>query len=75
METNDLMDEVFNRRHTTQGMCDSDRNIMFDLAHESCEAHCEDCGQCVPHGVDPITIGEHDYCDDCGMYNAENVDG
>lgn len=41
-----------------RSMNDSDSNILAGLRHESCEGHCPECDQCIPHGEDP-TLCEH----------------
>ena len=67
MTMNDAMDEVFNRRHAPRGMDDSDRNIMSELRHEPCFAHCETCGACI-EATDAFSIedGTYNYfCEDC----------
>lgn len=54
-------------------LSDSDRNILRSLRHESCEAHCDECGQCDNRQVGPdrwvdveLTVVDGvTYCDDC----------
>jgi hypothetical protein len=59
---------------TANELCDSDKNIMADLQHESCNAHCDHCGRCDwepyngPNGTRPVPMGQYDtetLCTDC----------
>ena len=61
MTMNDQMDAVFTARYATQTLSDSDKNIMADLAHEACEAHCAECGVCI---FEP-SAAEGTVCVDC----------
>ena len=36
--------------------CDSDMNILDGLRHESCEAHCDECGTCDWENIGPTTV-------------------
>lgn len=56
--------------------CDSDMNILADLAHEHCAGHCWECEQClgdqgheVVEFITPPTVGERStvlsWCLDC----------
>ena len=65
MDMNDLCDRIMNERSAPRALDDSDRNILASLAHEPCEAHCVDCGGCVPYGDAYITINEDNYCQEC----------
>lgn len=80
MEMNDLCDRIMNERSAPRVWDDSDRNIMASLAHEACEAHCDDCGACVGEDAELVAIGpggekrrdvpytvvgDHNYCEEC----------
>ena len=56
-----------------QQLCDSDKNIMAGLEHESCETHCDHCGQCDWEYTGPMStrtvhmslFGNETLCNDC----------
>ena len=62
-------EEFYDKEHGTRtalapkGMSDSDRNIMASMAHEGCEAHCDDCGVCI-HDQPEKLHGEY-VCTQC----------
>lgn len=66
---------------TSRVLSDSDRNILADLAHEGCEAHCDDCGRCDweptgPTSTRPVpmtTVNGVTYCPDCVPLTADRA--
>lgn len=54
-------------------LSDSDSNILAELRHEGCEAHCDECGQCDwkhtgPMSTRPVpmsVINGRTLCEDC----------
>ena len=72
MRWEEFLDKENGTRNALLGpsMSDSDRNIMRELQHEPCEAHCEDCGACMME--DPRErADELVLCEDCQAEHDE----
>jgi hypothetical protein len=76
MDINERMDRVFDQRVASSGLSDSDRNIQAGLAHEACEAHCDNCLDCLADtSLSVMDLEGHWLCEECKTPLDEAEDG